>query len=198
MPFSMYIEPLKSPNACWLTLLHLRNVSCARADIINLSQFPNIVALTIGANVRVPEDRIDDTIMRSWSRHATEQGGFPKLKVLTLRAQQDLTRRSVQYAHDIPNLSYLVLEDTRLYADYHDYGWENAKPYIQIDDWGNMMASLCKCSSLAYDGDGEGLDTGTIAIVELSLGGKQPRELSGKETWRETTRRRSPQDRASP
>ena len=114
MLFTSYIIPLISSSFHWITYLTLSSITCSRTDILQLSQLTNLGALTIGKDVKCPDIGLDDSIIRSWGRAATESNVFSMLRVLNCRLQKDITPRALNYLNDFPSLAIFTVEDSNI------------------------------------------------------------------------------------
>jgi hypothetical protein len=101
------VTPIVSESFHWITHLSISNVIFSRTELVNLSKLVNIGALDILASPRCPRtslDTMEDGIIRAWSRAATEDGAFSKLRVLMLRYHTEVTPRSLEYINCFPSL----------------------------------------------------------------------------------------------
>src|SRR5205809_114074 len=88
IPLDGYVKPIVSEPFHWITHLSISNVTFSRSELVNLSKLVNIGALDILSSPRFPQNTLgtmEDGIVRAWSRAATEEGAFSKLRVLMLR-----------------------------------------------------------------------------------------------------------------
>ena len=123
-----YIKPICSPSFDWITFLTLSNITCARTDLIRISQLPNVGALTIGPDVVADEHGLDDGIVRTWARTAVTADAFTMLRVLCCRSQKDITHRVFSYLNQFPVLAIFNSENCdltyQLNSDALRYGWK--------------------------------------------------------------------------
>ena len=123
-----YVQPLSSPSFDWITFLTLSNVICSRTDLIQVSQLPNIGALTIGPNVQAEDVAFDDSIVRSWARIASTSKAFNVLRVLSFRSQKHITSRIFPHLNCFVALAVLNAEGCSLSSEHKpfalDHGWK--------------------------------------------------------------------------
>lgn len=111
MKLSSYTDPLISPSFHWITFLTLSDIICSRSDLVQLYRLTNLGVLTIDHGVMCPDVGLDDSIVRSWSRAATESNSFSMLRVLNCRSQQNISSRLFEYLNSFPSLSIFNVED---------------------------------------------------------------------------------------
>ena len=114
MDLGDYIKPLLSPSFHWITFLTLSNIICSRHDLVNVSTLDNIGALTIGHGVEASDIGLEDSIVRSWGRAATENGSFSRLRVFACRAQRAMTNQVFDFISEFPVLTMFVVEDCNI------------------------------------------------------------------------------------
>ena len=113
MVLSDYTKHLRSETFQWITFLSLSHVTCSYSDLINLSKFPNLGALTIGHGVEVSGSTykgIDDSVIRAWARAVAESGAFSALQVFACRKQLLITRQTFDRLTDFPALALFLVE----------------------------------------------------------------------------------------
>ena len=109
IPLGGYVKPLLSPSFDWIVHLTISNSAFSRAEIVGLSKLVNLGALTIGAS---PTGTfLHDSIIRAWTREATEVGAFSRLSVLILKAQKEVTLQSLVYLNQLSCLALFHTED---------------------------------------------------------------------------------------
>lgn len=191
MALSAYITPITSPSFTWITFLTLSNVVCSRVDLVNVSKLTNLGVLTIGRGVWMGETGIDDSIIRAWSRAATEADAFSMLRVLVCRSQKEITPRSFAYFNHFPALALFIVEDCnfrpREKEPGRSLGWKyrTGKHLSELFmggglkdyKWDSMMHAAFRCGG-AYGIDSmtaEGVEAiGSLPMLHFSLGGDPP------------------------
>jgi hypothetical protein len=130
IPLDGYVTPIVSESFHWITHLSISNVMFSRTELVNLSKLVNIGALDILASPRYPQtslDTMEDGIVRAWSRAATEEGAFSKLRVLMLRYHTEVTPRSLEYINCFPSLMLYNVTGcsitTKSEGKAHKLGW---------------------------------------------------------------------------
>ncbi|KAL8780738.1 MAG: hypothetical protein Q9194_000740 [Teloschistes cf. exilis] len=122
MRLSDCIKPMTSPSFAWITFLTVANISCTRAELIQISRVANLGMLTIGP-LRGEEIGLDNSLVRAWSRAASEAGAFSKLRILVLN---DITCRALTssvftYLREFPALGMLLIP-----TNFHDMSDDTA------------------------------------------------------------------------
>ncbi|MCJ1391958.1 hypothetical protein MMC18_004825 [Xylographa bjoerkii] len=113
MVLSDYTKHLQSKSSQWITFLTLSHITCSYSDLINLSKFSNLGALTIGHGVEISASTykgIDDSVIRAWARAAAEAGAFSALQVFACRMQLLLTRQTFDRLTEFPALALFLVE----------------------------------------------------------------------------------------
>ncbi|MCJ1384477.1 hypothetical protein MMC17_007594 [Xylographa soralifera] len=113
MVLSDYTKHLHSQSFQWITFLTLSHVTCSYSDLMNLSKFSNLGALTIGHGVEVSNSTskgIDDRVIRAWARASAESGAFSALQVLACRMQLLITRQTFDRLTEFPTLALFLVE----------------------------------------------------------------------------------------
>ncbi|KAH0542371.1 hypothetical protein FGG08_003216 [Glutinoglossum americanum] len=130
IPLDGYVKPIVSESFHWITHLSISNVIFSRPELVNLSKLVNIGALDILASPRYPQslrDTMEDSIVRAWSRAATGEGAFSKLRVLMLRYHTEITPRSLEYINCFPSLMLYNVTGCNITAmseaKAHKLGW---------------------------------------------------------------------------
>lgn len=204
MTVAAYVTPITSPSFDWITFLTLSNITCSRVDLVNISKLTNVGALTIGKAVSIGETGLDDSIVRAWSRAATEADAFSMLRVLVCRSQKEITLRSFAYFNQFPALALFVVEDCnfgpRDNEPARSLGWKYRTgkdlSEISIGDglsdhkWDSIIHASFKCGG-AYGIDhltAEGVEAiDSLPVLHFSLGGFPPDaalDLQKRETTR--------------
>lgn len=141
----IYISRMTSSTHSWLVCLTI-TAPFTHTSIINLSSLTNLVVLDVGSSASTltststpAHSQITDTIIRSWSRSATETSAFSKLQALLLRDQPAITHLSLTYLNAFPSLVlYGVKACFRLCRSTHamaeSLGWTTS------DDHGVLRA----------------------------------------------------------
>ena len=111
MPVTEYIKPICSVSYEWITFLALSHITCSRLDLVNISKLVNLGALTIGPSVETSDIGLDDRIIRTWGRAATESEAFSMLRVLACRSELGLTSQCFQHLSQFPSLALLAVEN---------------------------------------------------------------------------------------
>lgn len=102
------ITHIVSPCFAWVTFLTLAHVHFSRTDLIQVARLTNLGKLSLG-----PFDGhsgLDDNIVRSWSRAASEANAFTKLRILLGRSCVDITSKIFAYLQGFPALSLLCVD----------------------------------------------------------------------------------------
>ena len=191
MALAAYVTPITSPSFNWITFLTLSHVSCSRADLVNISKLVNVGALTIGRDVSIGETGLDDSIVRAWSRAATEADAFSMLRVFACRFQKEITPRSFAYFNQFPALALFVVEDCnfgpRDKEQARCLGWKY-KTGKDLSDffmggglrdykWDSMMHASFRCGG-AYGIEcltAEGVEAiDSLPVLHLSLASDPP------------------------
>lgn len=191
MTLAAYITPVTSPSFIWITFLTLSNVTCSRVDLVNVSKLTNLGTLTIGRGVRIGETGLDDSIVRAWSRAATEANAFSMLRVLVCRSQKEITLRSFAYFNHFPALALFIVEDCnfgpREKEPARTLGWKyrTGKDLSELfmasglsdHKWDSTMHAAFRCGG-AYGIDcmtAEGVEAiDLLPVLHFSLGGDPP------------------------
>ena len=127
MPVTEYIKPIRSVTYEWITFLALSHITCSRLDLVNISKLVNLGGLTIGPSVETSDIGLDDRIIRTWGRAATESEAFSMLRVLACRSQLNLTGQCFQYLSQFPSLALLAVENCSVRSPdklvARNFGW---------------------------------------------------------------------------
>ena len=162
-----YIKPASSSSLDWITFLTLSNISCARIDLIKISQLPNVGVLAIGPEVLAEDHGLDDGLIRTWARAAVTADAFSVLRVFCCRSQKNITPRVFSYITQFPALTILNVEDCDLNhqhkSDALGYGWKYRAGEVLRD----CLVRSCT--------GGTDWDSGTHASFQL--GGSSCREV---------------------
>ena len=78
--------------------------------MIRLARLTNLGKLALGPF----QDRyvcLDDSLVRAWSRAASEAKAFTKLRILVCGSRVDITEKTFAYFQNLPALGLLLLED---------------------------------------------------------------------------------------
>lgn len=105
---SEYITHVVSPRFAWVTFLTLAHVPFSRTDLIQVARLTNLGKLSLG-----PFDGhsgLDDSIVRTWSRAASEANAFTKLRILVGRSCVNITSKIFAYLQEFPALSLLCID----------------------------------------------------------------------------------------
>ena len=187
MALPAYITPITSPSFNWITFLTLSNVICSRADLVNISKLTSIGTLTIGSAVSVRETGLDDSIVRAWSRAATEADAFSMLRVLVCRSQKEITPRSFVYFDQFPALALFIVEDCnfgpREKEQAGSLGWKYRTGNdlseflmgggLRDHKWDSTMHASFRCGGAfgVKDLTAEGVEAiDSLPVLHLSLG----------------------------
>ena len=105
-----YITPIISESLQWITHLSICISSFTRLELVNLSRLVNLGALNITGRAEDADQdsmpAVGDSLVRSWSRAASADGAFARLRVLVLRDHDDITARSLGYLSSFPSLMF--------------------------------------------------------------------------------------------
>ena len=139
-----YIKPTTSPSFNWITFLTLCNITCSRAELIQVTQLVNLGNLTIGPDIQAPDIGLDDSIIKAWARLTAESDVFSMLRVLNCRSQSNITPRVFTHLNQFPALALFTVEDCNLGPPEKptalQCGWRY-KTGEEFNDW------LVKCGS---------------------------------------------------
>ena len=139
MRLSAYIKPISSPSFDWIVFLNLSHLTCARTDLVQISQLPNIGALIIGPKFLNEEAGLDDSVIRSWTRVAATSNAFSRLRLLSFRSQKDISHTIFNDLAHFPALVALIVEDCKLGPQHGSYAlsfgwrhgtWNSLKDYL--------------------------------------------------------------------
>lgn len=133
-----YIRPVTSPAFEWLTFLTLSNITCSRTDLIQISQLTNLGALAIGPAIRAPDIGLDDSVIRSWGKTATESNAFSVLRVLSCRSQREISLRVFDCLTQLPALAIFNVEDCDLGPEENPIALQRGWKYRtgkKLSDW---------------------------------------------------------------
>lgn len=190
MSLEDYVRPITAKSFEWTTILNLTDITCSRSELVSIHRLTNIGALTIGPGVQMPDVGIDDSILRSWTRAATENNAFSMLKVIACRGQRQLTARAFDYISRLKALSLFALEKNSLGSyDKHiakALGWKYTtgkalstildESFCTNDSWESVIKALhtygrglCAVSTAQTEIE----DDSCLQYLSLSLGGKQ-------------------------
>ena len=191
LALATYVTPITSPSFNWITFLTLSNITCSRADLVNVSKLTNIGALTIGRGVWIGETGPDDSIVRAWSRAAAEANAFSMLRVLVCRSKKEITPRSFTYFNQFPALALFIVEDCnfglRDKEQARSLGWKyrTGKDLSEFfigggltdHKWDSTMHASFRCGG-AYGIEhltAEGVEAiDSLPVLHFSLGGDPP------------------------
>ena len=109
-----YMKPVTAPSFEWITYLTLNNVTCSRLELVNISKLTNLGALTICGGVNTPDGGLDDSLLRTWARAASELSAFSMLRVLACRRQMEISDVLFQHISLFPVLSIFVVEACKI------------------------------------------------------------------------------------
>lgn len=133
-----YMKPTTSPSLNWITFLTLSNITCSRADLIQISQLVNLGNLTLGPAIQAPDIGLDDGIIRNWGRLAAESDAFSTLRVLNFRWQREITSRVFIHLNQFPALALFNVEECNLGPQEkptaQQHGWKY-KTGLELRDW---------------------------------------------------------------
>ncbi|KAI4260535.1 MAG: hypothetical protein LQ352_000231 [Teloschistes flavicans] len=103
------IKPITSPSFEWITFLTLAHVSCTRTELIQVSRVANLGMLTIGPLLG-EETELDNSLVRAWSRAASEAGAFGKLRILVFNdvSYPAITSSVFTYFREFPALAMFL------------------------------------------------------------------------------------------
>ena len=193
MVLSDYTKHLHSPIFQWITFLTLSHVTCSYSDLINLSKFRNLGALTIGHGVEVSGSTykgIDDSVIRAWARAAVESGAFSTLQVFACRMQLLLTRQSFDRLTEFPALTLFLVEGCSIgprdrsyaqnlgwrYSTGKDLGEVLVENGIQGASWDSTMhACFQKATDICLNTDPSPLSKfGTLPRLHFAIGKAPP------------------------
>ena len=138
MRFIDYMKPTTSHSLNWVTFLTLSNITCSRADLIQISQLVNLGNLTLGPAIQAPDIGLDDSIIRNWARLAAESDAFSILRVLNFRWQREITSRVFTHLNQFPALALFNVEECNLGPQEkptaQQHGWKY-KTGVELRDW---------------------------------------------------------------
>ena len=185
MKLSDYMNPITSSSLSWITSLTLSNITCSRTDLIQISRIINIGTLSIGPNVEAPDIGIDDSIIRGWGRLAADSDAFTVLRVLTCRAQKEMTPRVFTYLSQFPSLDLLKVEHSNLGPQGKplalQHGWKairgldlrslHVKGGTEGMGWDSAADACFRVGEQFYAATGDGV-TGIdeLPVLHLALG----------------------------
>ena len=79
--------------------------------MIQLSSLTNLGVLIIGEKLVVDGGDLDNTLVRAWSRAATEADAFKHLRAIGLQSQYAITDRVFDYLSQLPQLELFHIKD---------------------------------------------------------------------------------------
>ncbi|MCJ1300130.1 hypothetical protein MMC08_002924 [Hypocenomyce scalaris] len=191
MVLADYVKPVTSLSFNWITFLTLGNITCSRADLVNISRLTNIGALAIGKAVSIGDTGLDDSIVRAWSRAATENGAFSMLRVLVCRSQKEITPRSFAYFNQFPALALFAVDHCNIgprdkeqalslgwkYRTGKDLSGFLMDGGLTDHKWDSTMHASFRCGGVfcLEDLTAEGVEAiDSLPVLHLSLGGAPP------------------------
>ncbi|MCJ1436475.1 hypothetical protein MMC27_005854 [Xylographa pallens] len=142
MVLSDYTKHLHSEKIQWITFLTLSHVTCSYSDLINLSKFSNLGALTIGHGVEVSGSTykgIDDSVIRAWARAAAESGAFSALQVFACRMQLLITCQTFDRLTEFPALALFMVEACSIGPRDRPYAQKLGWRYSTSKDLGQVL-----------------------------------------------------------
>ncbi|MCJ1287676.1 hypothetical protein MMC26_007028 [Xylographa opegraphella] len=188
-----YTKHLCSESFQWITFLTLSHITCSYSDLINLSKFSNLGALTIGHGVEVSSSTykgIDDSVVRAWSRAAADSGAFSALQVFACRMQLLITRQTFDRLTEFPALALFLVESCSIgprdkpYAENLGWGYSTGKDLsevlaesgMRVASWNSTMhACFQKATDIRLATDTSSLTTKIDTLPRLHFAiGKAP------------------------
>lgn len=154
--FDEYTSFLSAPllarthDFCWLTALTISNLDLRRSHVIAISIIHSLVALDIHSK-DTQNELVDDRIIRAWSERASQEGAFPRLRVLILRHQPHVTKSSLHFLFAFKSLMLLGIAGCGL--SKHDkntastHGWTT-------EDSHNILADVQRDMDMSQTWDG--------------------------------------------
>ncbi|KAL8739237.1 MAG: hypothetical protein Q9181_000128 [Wetmoreana brouardii] len=116
------LKQIATPSFAWITFLTLRHVPIPRNDLIQISRLTSLGMLSIDG---LYDRGLDDSVVRAWSRAATEAAAFTKLRFLVCRYQWHVTGQIFTYFQDFPALSMLLVTRHCHTAEFEAEGKRN-------------------------------------------------------------------------
>jgi hypothetical protein len=119
------------PGLEFLTSLSITNQTMSRSQWVNLARLPNLCLLFIdfwGCPKSSEDDYLDGPVIRAWSNHALEAGGFPQLRVLILPDQHVTSQFVLYHLAQLPMLQLCSLGTTGEGSSYRVTWPSNVAP----------------------------------------------------------------------
>ncbi|MCJ1471622.1 hypothetical protein MMC13_000262 [Lambiella insularis] len=189
MELSHYLKPINSPSFQWITFLSLSHLTCSYTDLINVSKLNNLGALTIDHGVEVSLDKgVDDSLVRAWSRAATESGSFSRLLVIACRMQKIITARIFQYLTSFSALALFLVEDCNIgpkdkplaqalgwnYSTGKDLREVLVQSGVRNNAWDSVIHACHKKATeiaIASAAPRDAKSTSSLSVLHFALGG---------------------------
>ena len=123
LPLEKYVVPATSQSFQWITLLTICSRGLAPGQLVNLCSLHNLGALDIMLHpTAINREAVQDNVIRAWSRSASDDGAFLRLRVLSLRGWKSVTGRSLGYLSCFPVLVFFMVEDTCITRRHNEFG----------------------------------------------------------------------------
>ncbi|KAI4167284.1 MAG: hypothetical protein LQ343_007328 [Gyalolechia ehrenbergii] len=117
------ISHIVSPRFDWVTFLTLAHVPFSRTDVIQVARLTNLGKLSLGPHSN-GDIGLDDSIVRAWSRAASEAKAFTKLRILTCRSHVNITGQIFAYFQEFPALGLICVDNPNASSAFKDQAEE--------------------------------------------------------------------------
>lgn len=145
MPLKGYIDIIRSDACYWRAVLSLSSVYASIADLVDIGNLKNLVALEINSRVYDPSMsakistreviELDDGVVRSWAEAAESTKSLQNLQVLRIHQQKSLTHHIFWMLGKLPRLNLVVIYQCNNFTQEFSNHKARTKLGVQVGGW---------------------------------------------------------------
>lgn len=145
MPLKGYIDIIKSDTCHWRAVLSLSSTYATVADLVDIGNLKNLVALEINGRVYDPSMsarhstreviELDDGVVRSWAEAAQSTGSLQNLQVLRIYQQKSLTHHIFWMLEKLLRLKLVVIYQCDEITQELSHPKSRTKLGVQVGGW---------------------------------------------------------------
>jgi hypothetical protein len=145
MPLKGYIDIVRSDACHWRAVLSLSSAYASVADLVDIGNLKNLVALEINSQVYDPSMsaristreviELDDGVVRSWAEASQSTESLQNLQVLRIYQQKSLTHHIFWMLEKLPRLKLVVIYQCDKFTREFSNHKARTKHGVQVGGW---------------------------------------------------------------
>jgi hypothetical protein len=145
MPLQGYIDIIRSDACHWRAVLSLSSAYASVADLVDIGNLKNLVALEINSRVCDPSMsaristkkvvELDDGVVRSWAEASQSTGSLQNLQVLRIYQQKSLTHHIFWMLEELPRLKLVVIYQCDKFTQEFSHPKTKTKLGVPVGGW---------------------------------------------------------------